>query len=82
MNDGNSLAPRFVIFHHAIEWLIENFGFWLYALLIILPILIFSLFALKRSVHLKEWDRFIMIIIFTLITLGGLLGLGLDIHYR
>ncbi|MCC5909999.1 MAG: hypothetical protein JJT76_06130 [Clostridiaceae bacterium] len=80
MNDNSSLAPRFVIFHYLIEWFIENFGLVFYFALIILPTLILSIYTLRRSIKAREWDRFLMICIFMLIVMGGLIGLGFDIH--
>ncbi|SHK43239.1 hypothetical protein [Tepidibacter formicigenes] len=73
-------SPKFIIFHHFIKWFIDNFGIIPYFLIVVGSIFIFCLYALIRSVNRKQWDKTIMIILFTMIIVGGLLGLGFDVH--
>ncbi|SDK86964.1 hypothetical protein [Natronincola ferrireducens] len=80
MEDIGLLAPRFVIIHYFIKWFIKKFGLAFYCLVIVLPLLVIALYTLRQSAKGKEWDRVLMIVIFMLIALGGLIGLGFDIH--
>lgn len=80
MDIPTSLVPKFVVFHYLIKWFIENLGIIPYFLGFIGPIGGFCIYAFIRSYRSGEWDRAIMIIIFMLIIVGGLIGLGIDIR--
>jgi hypothetical protein len=80
MIDSNSLAPRFIIFKYIIQWYIENFGIALYISIFVGIIACFLIYTLIINIRHKEFERVIMIIIFSIIIIGGLIGIGLDFY--
>ncbi len=78
-SDTGLPTPKFIIFHYFIKWFIEHFGLISYLIIIVGSIFLFCIYALILSIRKKEWDRMIMILIFALIIVGGLVGLGFDI---
>ncbi|MFD3156288.1 hypothetical protein ACFIJ5_05430 [Haloimpatiens sp. FM7330] len=80
MYSSDSLAPRFIIFKYIIRWYIEHFGIACYITIFVGVIFIFLIRALVINVKRKEFDRVLMLIIFTSIVIGGLLGVGMDFY--
>lgn len=79
MFTDTSLAPQFLIFHYLIRWFIQHLGSVPYFVLVVGGIGAFCAYAAYKSIKADEWDRFIMVVIFACIILGGLIGLGLDV---
>lgn len=80
MTNTDSLAPKFIIFKYIIQWYIENFGIACYIGIFVGIIAFFLIYTIVINVKRKEFDRVIMIIIFSLIIIGGLIGIGLDFY--
>lgn len=80
MYTWDCLAPRFIVFKYMIRWYIDKFGMFCYVTIFVGVILIALLRAVILDIKMKEYDRVIMIIIFTFILIGGLLGVGMDMY--
>lgn len=80
VSDYNFPSPKFIIFHYFIKWFIDNFGIIPYFIFIVGSVLTFCMYALRNSFKRNEFDKIVMISIFTLIIIGGLVGLGYDIN--
>ncbi|WP_035289645.1 hypothetical protein [Clostridium sp. KNHs214] len=80
MYTWDCLAPRFIVFKYMIKWYIDKFGMFCYIAIFVGVILIALLRAIILDIKMGEYDRVIMIIIFTFILIGGLIGVGLDMY--
>lgn len=80
VSDYDFPSPKFIIFHYFIKWFIDSFGIIPYFIFIVGSVLSFCIYALKKSFKKNEFDKIVMISIFTLIIIGGLIGLGYDIN--
>lgn len=76
---GDSLEPKFVIFHYFIRWYIETFGFTLYLISFVGSIAALLGYAIYINKSKGESDRVVMIVILSLIIVFGLIGVGFDI---
>lgn len=74
-----SLGPRFIIFHYLIKWYLDNFGTFSYVVGVVGSVMALFIYAIYINIKMGEKDRAIMIGILSLIVVGGLIGLGIDI---
>ncbi|RKD21540.1 hypothetical protein SAMN02745883_01094 [Caminicella sporogenes DSM 14501] len=74
-----SLGPRFIIFDYFIKWYLKHFGLFSYIFVLIGSITTLLGYFIYLNLKKNEKDRVLMIVIFGLILVIGLLGIGLDI---
>ena len=73
MNTSNTLF-------NAIEAFINTFGMGSYVIFVLGSILLFCIYAGEKSMSSKDSDRVYLIVLFALVTLSSLLGVGLDVY--
>lgn len=79
MYTDTSLSPQFVIFHYFIKYFIAFFGSLPYFIFVVGGISALCIRAIYKNIKADEWDRAAMVGIFSLIVVGGLIGLGIDV---
>lgn len=73
-----SLGPRFIIFHYLIKWYLNHFGLLSYLLGIVGSVTAFFVYTISINIKKGERDTAFMIVLLSLIVVGGLIGIGLD----